>query len=66
MNRIITIHEDNGIRFCMTEGNIGEKVYKIMVGKDTYYTHLDFDIAVKEYGIARREQADKKRHEEND
>lgn len=57
-NNLITIHKDNNVKFCMKE-SADKTEYKVKVGKEVYYSHWDFDTAVKEYETVRKEQANK-------
>ena len=57
-SKLITIHKENNVKFCMKEC-AGKTEYQVKVGREIFYSHWDFDIAVKEYEIIRKEQANK-------
>jgi len=57
-NRLTTIHEENNVKFCMKKC-AGKAKYQVKVGREIYYSHWDFDTAVREYWIVRKEQANK-------
>lgn len=54
-NKLVIIHRDNNIKFCMKKCT--DRIeYQVKVGREIYYSHWDFDTAVKEYQIIRKER----------
>lgn len=54
-NKLITIHKENNVKFCMRKC-AGKVKYQVKVGREVYYSHWDFDTAVREYWTVRKEQ----------
>lgn len=48
----------DNMEFCMKKC-AGKTEYQVKVGREIFYSHWDFDTAVKEYWIVRKEQANK-------
>lgn len=57
-SKLITIHKENNVKFRMKK--CADKTeYQVKVGREIFYSHWDFDTAVKEYRIVRKKQANK-------
>jgi len=56
--KLITIHKENNVKFCMKKC-VDKTEYQVKVGREIFYSHWDFDTAVKEYEIIRKEQVNK-------